>query len=265
MPCFCLTIDLDRDVNISVPGRSAAGSLDRGFGTGPRFTSTVRGLENYVELLDDLSVKPTIFAEGRTLEILGDHIGLLDGFDIGVHGYEHEDFFNLSSEEASSVLRKCSETVRDLIGVTPNSFRAPYMNYPDYLDDVLLQTGFAVDSSSPSSDPGVKPIFRSNGLCSVPVSGLRCSDGSLRSGYFWPMHEGKRQWQSYIEMSEKVAEDEIFVMADHTWHIVESRNRGALGSTEIQSNLDNISKIIGNLLDRGFTSATVSQCARAHI
>ncbi len=35
---FLFTVDLDRDVNFPVPGQAAAGSLDRGSGTAPRFS-----------------------------------------------------------------------------------------------------------------------------------------------------------------------------------------------------------------------------------
>ena len=63
------TVDADRDVNIPIPGSVAAGSIDRGSGTGPRFSSSERGMSVLVDLLDDIGVRGTFFLEGRTAEM----------------------------------------------------------------------------------------------------------------------------------------------------------------------------------------------------
>ena len=58
MRTLCFTIDLDRDVNEPVPGSVCAASKDRGEGNAPRFTSSGRGTERLVGMLDDLGVSP---------------------------------------------------------------------------------------------------------------------------------------------------------------------------------------------------------------
>ena len=50
---LCFTVDLDRDVNEPVYGSVAAGSKDFGDGNAPRFSSSGRGAELLVELLDE--------------------------------------------------------------------------------------------------------------------------------------------------------------------------------------------------------------------
>jgi hypothetical protein len=56
------TVDLDRDVNFP-DGGNKAGSLDRGNGTAPRFTSSEKGAAILQEILDETGIKATFFAE----------------------------------------------------------------------------------------------------------------------------------------------------------------------------------------------------------
>ena len=88
-PKLYFTVDADRDVNIPIPGSVAAGSIDRGSGTGPRFSSSERGMRILAELLDGLGVRGTFFMEGRTAEVTD--CSFLAGHCIGLHGYDHED------------------------------------------------------------------------------------------------------------------------------------------------------------------------------
>lgn len=147
MTRFCFTVDLDRDVNIPVPGRRAAGSIDRGSGDLPRFSSSISGLETLVGILDETGMPCTFFCEGRTMEMISDRAGLLDGFEIGLHGYDHEDMSGLTRQEAVGVLEDGISAIRDATGRTPVCFRAPYMRPPDDLAHVLPQVGIRMDSS----------------------------------------------------------------------------------------------------------------------
>lgn len=144
---FCFTVDLDRDVNVRIPGRTAAGSLDRGRGDAPRFSSSLAGLGMLADLLDDLGVRCTFFCEGRTLEKIRDGGGLFDGHEVGLHGYDHEDLSVLGPADAAAVLSRGREAVRDVVGRDPVSFRAPYMKPPADLVHLLADVGIRADSS----------------------------------------------------------------------------------------------------------------------
>ncbi len=144
---FCFTVDLDRDVNICVPGRTAAGSIDRGQGDSPRFSSSASGLEVLVGILDDLGMPCTFFCEGRTMEELSDRAGLLDGFEVGLHGYDHEDLSAVPGPEVPGILRRGADAIRDSTGRDPVCFRAPYMRPPEGLAQMLGEAGINADSS----------------------------------------------------------------------------------------------------------------------
>lgn len=86
---LCFTVDVDRDVNIPIKGMNKAGSMDRGSGKTPRYDSSAEGLRILTELLDEMGVKATYFAEGRTLMNIGAQA--LFGREVGIHGLDHED------------------------------------------------------------------------------------------------------------------------------------------------------------------------------
>lgn len=151
MPRLCFTVDYDRDVNLEIPGQIAAGSLDRGEGTSPRFTSSGRGLRLLVEALDDAGMPATFFCEGRTLEENRDTAGLLDGFDIGAHGYDHEALAHMIRPDAIAAVEHGCQVIKDITGRPPSCFRAPYMHRPKNIADFLRNTGIRIDSSTYAS------------------------------------------------------------------------------------------------------------------
>lgn len=258
VPQFCFTVDLDRDVNIPVPGQRGAGSIDRGRGTAPRFASSERGLVLMSELLDGLSLKATFFAEGRTLLESKDSAGCLCGHEVGCHGWDHEDFTALSEEEARESVSRSKNTVKDITGTYPKSFRAPYMKPSDRLFRLLSEYGFETDSSAYAGPEGTVPYETDCGITEVPV--LRTADvsGTVRTSYLWPVHEGKRTADRFLELSENIPDDGVLVICDHSWHLIESRVSGTRSEESVNESLAAVRKILETLSDRGFVPRTVS-------
>ncbi|MDR2846633.1 MAG: polysaccharide deacetylase family protein [Candidatus Methanoplasma sp.] len=265
MRCLCFTVDLDRDVNFNIPGSVPAGSLDRGSGTGPRFTSTQEGLNILSDLLDDVGMKATFFAEGRTLGSI-DSSGLA-GHEVGIHGYDHEDLVAGNAEYGNdwvkAVLQKASDVVADATGKKPGCFRAPYMKINEHILKVLPEIGIKYDSSFYSPiGRSMPPIRFDNGLYEVPVPEGTDAGGRKISAYTWPMHEGKRIPEDYIRMASEI-DDGIFNISTHTWHMSESRSDGIMGPERLANNIENIRKVLEGIEDMGFKAMTIPEAARA--
>ncbi|MBO4798876.1 MAG: polysaccharide deacetylase family protein, partial [Candidatus Methanomethylophilaceae archaeon] len=117
-------------------GRAAAGSAG---GAEPRFSSSVKGAEIILDILDEIGMKAVFFAEGRTA---GKGFPGISSHCIGLHGYDHEDFSGMrtgirfSREEKRSILRAGYEAVSDALG-KPVCFRAPYMVYDPEIISML--------------------------------------------------------------------------------------------------------------------------------
>ena len=202
-----------------------------------------------------MGVPATFFAECQTLENLRDSRGCLDGFEVGLHGYAHEDFTLLDACTAESIIRDSCGTFRDILGRSPEVFRFPYMRTAPELLEILPRCGIGVDSSLYSPAESCRPYRCSGGLVEVPV--LR-DPGSGRTSYLWPAHEGKRDYGSFISLAESVGKDGTFVLCDHTWHICESREKGVRTAEETRRISAGIRSLLESLLDLGFVPDTVS-------
>ena len=251
------TIDVDRDVNFAIPGVSGAGSIDRGAGIAPRFTSSERGLKLLCELLDEVGVIGTFFIEGRTAEII-DCSPVSDSC-IGLHGYDHEDLtgettgLTYTREDVQGILDRGFAAVESNVG-RPRCFRAPYMTATNDILSIVQSMGIGCDSSSyyRMSDVGVvdEPI---PGMVRYPVPKTKDMNGKTMAAYLWPMHEGRRRPSDYVWMASTVRDGPL-VLATHSWHIVESREDGMMSEDRVEENLNNVRKILEGILDQGFTS-----------
>ena len=260
---FCFTVDLDRDVNIRDQNDpSVALSLDRGQGTEPRFKSTLEGLKLLVGLLDELSLPCTFFCEGHTLEVIRDHAGLLDRFEIGVHGYDHEYFPSMARPDAMAAVVHGCEAVKDVTGRSPTCFRAPYMKMPRDIGAFLKGTGIHVDSSSYAPADRCVPSMLPGYIAEVPVAEGKDFNGTKVSAYLWPMHEGKRGPLDYADLAQAVPDNGCFVLADHSWHIVELRDAGRLSGVELEDNVTRTRRALEAILDLGCTPVTISEASQ---
>ena len=266
MRILCLTIDLDTDANDPKVGWTSAVSLDRGSGDAPRFSSTGKGTALLAEMLDELGIKATFFAEARALHCSGVS-GLLSGHEVALHGLEHEDFTGkrtgvyMDEGEMREIIERSVSLIRDCVGYQPKGFRAPYMDMDDTLLSFLPEYGIRYDSSYYAyAGDALTPYRLDNGIIEIPVSKGTDISGKSITSYLWPMHEGTRAADDFITMAEGMKEG-AFVLATHSWHVVESRRDGILGEARSRKNVDDIRRILETLQDDGFRIVTMSEAA----
>ena len=255
---FYFTVDLDRDANFPVPGRMEAGSLDRGSGPAPRFSSAERGLRTLLDILDGIGMKATFFVEGRTAEAID--CSCLSGHCIGFHGYDHEGLsggstgLDMGPEAVESVLRRGFGAVSDRIS-RPSCFRAPYMSRPDSVLPVLRDLGIAADSSEYAS--GRCSPYDLGGISEYPVPKSRDISGKTIAAYLWPMHEGKRTPQDYIRMAEDAGD--YMMLADHAWHMCERREGGMMDAGQERKEASDVAAVLEGILDLGFSPGVLAR------
>lgn len=264
---LCFTIDLDRDVNDAVVGSPAAVSLDRGSGNEPRFSSSEKGTMVLLDLLDDLGIPATFFAEARTLSKT--QIGRsLSKYEVAMHGYDHEDLtgsrskVNLSYGDLRSIVERSVQTIRDEVGRSPVGFRSPYMDPNEDLLDFLYEYGVTYDSSRYVYVSDVVKPYPSGSMMLTEVPALKgtSANGKSITSYLWPMHEGKRPPADFIELGQKV-KDGVCMIATHSWHMVERRSGGLMSQDEISTNYDATREVLSSLIDSGFEAVDARSAA----
>ncbi len=137
---FALTLDLENDWYIDEPGYDHL---------------TFEYIEDFIRLIDGLSVPLSVFVVGKTLEKHPDAVDRLAAdldTEFHLHSYRHEPSPNTFREE----LKLGKEAFRNHFGTDPVGYREPYGAIDPGQFRVLVDEGFAFDSSVfPSYRPGV--------------------------------------------------------------------------------------------------------------
>ncbi len=268
MKALCFTVDIDRDVNIPLKGRPEAGSFDRGQGTRARFESSGRGVEIIADMLADLNINATFFAEARALMETCAY-DALEGFDVAMHGLEHEDMtgtktgITLDYGHLRNIIEESISIIRDCTGSSPKGFRSPYMLPNEDVMEFLPEYGVMYDSSYyVYAGKEVKPYRLEGGLKEIPV--VKCTDasGNPMTSYLWSMHEGQRKKEDYVQMAKSI-ENGVLVLSTHSWHVCETQ-KGLLSDEEIDETVSDIRWILETLIDDGFEPMSMSEVYSKH-
>lgn len=268
------TIDVDRDVNQASPGQTCALSKE-GEGLGrPRFDSSARGLEVIVDALNDLDIAGTFFFEARTAMEIADRtdlVSLMRGHEVACHSFDHEDLtgekcgVRMTDGEVELALERSSSVLRNLFGLDRLGFRSPYLVTDQRLQDLLLAKEFRYDSSivMPLVEGKIRPFISTNGLVQVPIASGLDSDGKKIVAYLWPMHEGKRRTEDYLQLLDQFREG-LFVMATHSWHMVENFQSGHIGPEGERVQREQLISLLSGALDRGVEFARIDDHLKEH-
>ncbi len=264
------TVDVDRDANLAEKGRYEAGSkaID-GSDTKPRFASSGKGLRMIAELLEELGIRGTFFLEGDALRDIARHYdvrALLQKHEVACHGICHEDLTGestgicLGGEQIGDVAIESRSIVQDIIGRVPTGFRAPYQHIDEIGLSALVKNGFSYDSSKTEVmvDGKIGPRVLDSGIMEVPLACWKDKQGRKIVSYLWPMHEGKRAAEDYVELASSFRSGYL-VLATHSWHLAETFKQGPLDSRQSTSEVEKTRMVLEGMLDQGIRFQTIEE------
>ncbi|HUZ00783.1 MAG TPA: polysaccharide deacetylase family protein [Thermomicrobiaceae bacterium] len=113
-----------------------------------------RGVERVLDLLDRHSVPATFFVEGwnaRRYAALAKEI-IDRGHEVGVHGWMHEQWSQLSHEREAELVARATDAVAEATGRRPLGWRAPAGLTTTRTLQTLHEAGYGYDSSFGDDD-----------------------------------------------------------------------------------------------------------------
>ena len=107
-----------------------------------------------LNLFDKYQLKTTWFIPGHSIETFPEQMGEVArrGHEIGIHGYSHENPIAMTRKQETAVLERSIELITDLTGRRPTGYVAPWWEFSNITNELLLSHGIKYDHSLMHND-----------------------------------------------------------------------------------------------------------------
>ncbi|MBT9386104.1 polysaccharide deacetylase [Pseudooceanicola sp. CBS1P-1] len=107
------------------------------------------GAIRLLDMFDKFGIKTTWFIPGHSAETFPEQMKEVAkrGHEIGIHGYSHENPIAMTPEQEEAVLDKCIALITELSGQRPTGYVAPWWEFSNVTNELLLKKGIKYDHS----------------------------------------------------------------------------------------------------------------------
>ncbi|EAH4950345.1 polysaccharide deacetylase [Campylobacter coli] len=112
------------------------------------------GIPRLLKLFKKYNIPATWFAPGHSIETFPEQIKMIvdAGHEIGAHGYSHENPIAMSTKQEEDVLLKSIELIEKISGKKPSGYVAPWWEFSNITNELLLKHGIKYDHSLMHND-----------------------------------------------------------------------------------------------------------------
>lgn len=112
------------------------------------------GSPRLLKLFDRKHIRTTWFVPGHSAETFPEQMKAVAaaGHEIGIHGYSHENPIAMTRKQEEDVLDKCIELIGNLAGKPPTGYVAPWWEFSNVTNELLLERGIKYDHSLMHND-----------------------------------------------------------------------------------------------------------------
>ncbi|MBI1224011.1 MAG: DUF3473 domain-containing protein [Bacteroidetes bacterium] len=144
--CLTCAFTVDVEDGISIAMRDTFGIVTQ------QTNRVVQSTTAILDLLEKYNVKGTFFILGKVAEDFPNLVKAISkgGHEIGVHGYNHLQFYRMTPQLAKEELTSAKSILQDLTGESVIGHRAPAFSISpktSWAFDILVECGFKYDSS----------------------------------------------------------------------------------------------------------------------
>ncbi|WP_226571026.1 polysaccharide deacetylase family protein [Mangrovibacter yixingensis] len=112
------------------------------------------GVPRLLKMFKEKNLKTTWFIPGHSIETFPEQMkAVVDaGHEVGVHGYSHENPIAMTPAQEEAVLDRSIELVTELAGKRPTGYVAPWWEFSNVTNELLLKKGIKYDHSLMHND-----------------------------------------------------------------------------------------------------------------
>ena len=112
------------------------------------------GVPRLLNLFDKYNLKTTWFIPGHSIETFPEQTKKVveGGHEIGIHGYSHENPIAMTRQQEETILLKCIDLVESVSGKRPTGYVAPWWEFSNVTNELLLKHGIKYDHSLMHND-----------------------------------------------------------------------------------------------------------------
>lgn len=107
------------------------------------------GVPRLLKLMQRYDIPATWFWPGHSIETFPEQFDqvVAAGFEIGAHGYSHENPIAMSREQETEILDYCLNLIEQRSGTRPTGYVAPWWEFSTITNELLLDRGITYDHS----------------------------------------------------------------------------------------------------------------------
>ena len=112
------------------------------------------GVPRLLRLFERYKIKTSWFIPGHSIETFPEQTRMIveAGHEVGAHGYSHENPIAMTPRQEEEVLLKTIELIADISGKRPVGYVAPWWEFSNVTNELLLKHGFRYDHSLMHND-----------------------------------------------------------------------------------------------------------------
>ncbi len=107
------------------------------------------GTPRLLKLFDRFGIKTSWFVPGHSIETFPSQIKEVAaaGHEIGMHGYSHENPIAMTAKQEEDVMDRSIELIGEISGKAPTGYVAPWWEFSNITNELLLKKGIKYDHS----------------------------------------------------------------------------------------------------------------------
>ncbi|WP_162004791.1 polysaccharide deacetylase family protein [Yersinia pestis] len=107
------------------------------------------GTPRVLKLFSDHNLRATRFIPGHSIETFPEQMKAVAaaGHEVGIHGYSHENPIAMTPAQEEAVLDHCIALLTQLTGKSPTGYVAPWWEFSNVTNELLLKKGIKYDHS----------------------------------------------------------------------------------------------------------------------